>query len=94
LGSRILAVADVFTALTENRPYRHGMQVTDALDVMKYMCNNNALDTEIYEWLHNNAYDIDHVRIAAQKTSRSEYQNFIQNSACLHTCPIYEPKFI
>lgn len=77
LGSRILAIADVFTALTEDRPYRPGMQVINALDIMKYMVSNHGLDRGIYEWLYRNAYDMDQIRIKAQTTSRSEYQNFI-----------------
>jgi len=32
LGSRIIAVADVFTALTEHRPYRQGMEKKAALE--------------------------------------------------------------
>ena len=31
LGSRIMAVADIFAALTEDRPYRQGMQPQKAL---------------------------------------------------------------
>ncbi|MFN8120840.1 MAG: HD domain-containing phosphohydrolase [Thermoleophilia bacterium] len=34
-GGRILAVADVFDALTANRPYRDGMSVADALMIMR-----------------------------------------------------------
>lgn len=35
LGSRIIAVADVFSAMTSDRPYRKAMDVKDAIDVMK-----------------------------------------------------------
>ena len=35
LGSRIIAVADVFSAMTSDRPYRTAMDVIDAIDVMK-----------------------------------------------------------
>lgn len=80
LGSRILTVADVFTALTENRPYRTGMHLVDALDVMRYMVSNGGMDPEVYGWVRNDAYDIDNIRVAAQKTSRSEYQKFIRNT--------------
>ncbi|MDI7246380.1 MAG: HD domain-containing phosphohydrolase, partial [Bacillota bacterium] len=35
LGSRIMSVADVFTALTEKRPYRRAMEAGKALDVVR-----------------------------------------------------------
>lgn len=80
LGSRILTAADIFTALTEDRPYRAGMQLTDALDIMKHMVNNGGLDSEIYGWVQHNAIDIDNARITAQTTSRLEYQRFIRHT--------------
>ncbi|MDF1594356.1 MAG: HD domain-containing protein [Desulfobacterales bacterium] len=44
LGSRIMAVADVFTALTEDRPYRKGMGRQETLKVLKSMANRQELD--------------------------------------------------
>ena len=35
LGSRIIAVADAFSAMTSDRPHREAMVKTHALDVMK-----------------------------------------------------------
>ena len=35
LGARILAVADTFDALTSDRPYRSGMPVKRALDILR-----------------------------------------------------------
>lgn len=37
IGARILAVADVFDALTSDRPYRKAMALEDALDAMRRM---------------------------------------------------------
>jgi len=34
-GAKIMAVADVFTAITENRPYRKGMMEAKAHQVIK-----------------------------------------------------------
>lgn len=45
-GSRIMAVADVFTALREDRPYRPGMNKSKIEDIMNYMALDNALDKE------------------------------------------------
>lgn len=35
LGSRIIAVADVFSAMTSDRPYRKAMDVPQAIDIMQ-----------------------------------------------------------
>ena len=35
LGSRIIAAADAFSAMTSDRPYRKAMEVSKALDIMK-----------------------------------------------------------
>lgn len=35
LGSRIIAVADAFSAMTSDRPYRKAMSTKDAIDVLK-----------------------------------------------------------
>ena len=47
LGSRIVAVADVFTALTENRPYRTRMSLAQAEKIMRTMVAEQKLDGNI-----------------------------------------------
>lgn len=51
IPSRIIAVADVFTALTEDRPYRAGMSAPDALMVILRDAKNNRLDKVIVAML-------------------------------------------
>ena len=46
-GSRIMAVADVFTAITEDRPYRSGMKEKKAISVLKSMAEDSKLDKEL-----------------------------------------------
>lgn len=53
-GSRIIAVADVFTALREDRPYRAGLNKSKIEDILVKMVVNNALDREIVK----NLFDI------------------------------------
>jgi HD-GYP domain-containing protein (c-di-GMP phosphodiesterase class II) len=43
VGSRIMAVADVFTAITEPRPYRKGMGRDQAVSTLRSMVNIGAL---------------------------------------------------
>jgi len=40
---RLIAMADVFQALTENRPYRPPMSIEQALEVMRQMATENKL---------------------------------------------------
>ena len=47
LGSRIMAVADVFTAITEDRPYRSGMEKEKAVSVLESMTESNQLDSDL-----------------------------------------------
>ncbi|HYD94597.1 MAG TPA: HD domain-containing phosphohydrolase [Noviherbaspirillum sp.] len=47
LGARIIAVADVLTAISEERPYRRGMKRTEALAVLDGFVKDGALDGEI-----------------------------------------------
>lgn len=44
LGSRIICVADIFSALLETRPYRKGMTLAQVSQVMTDMVRENKLD--------------------------------------------------
>ncbi len=75
-GSRIMAVADVFVALAEDRPYRKGMQPKEIRSLMRDMANNGALDTEIVELLEDTFDNINKIRIDAQYAAKMEYQGY------------------
>lgn len=51
LGSRIMAVSDVFSALTEDRPYRKGLTNEEIIAEMEIMVNNDALDRKVVDLL-------------------------------------------
>ena len=55
LPDRIIAIADIFTALTEDRPYRHGMSLQQALQLIEADVINGALDKDVYRVLHQHA---------------------------------------
>lgn len=67
LGSRIMALADVFSALTEDRPYRQGMNKRDTLRVLEENAANSALSPNLVSLLRSNYDQINSLRIAAQK---------------------------
>ena len=56
LGSRIMAVADVFSAIAEDRPYRKGMDKAQALDVLNGDVSRGALSESVVRLLIDN-YD-------------------------------------
>lgn len=78
LGSRIMAVADVFTAITEDRPYRKGMTSDRALQILRQMAENSALDSHVVSLIGLHFDEINSLRVAAQEASVEEYQKFLQ----------------
>jgi len=77
LGARVLAVADVFTALTEDRPYRAGMRKDDALRILHDMAAKSSLDARIVCTLADHFDEIDALRSEAQETAEREYDEFV-----------------
>ena len=49
-----MAVADIFTALIEDRPYRKGMDKNQIYQIIKYQADNNLLDKKITDLLFDN----------------------------------------
>jgi HD-GYP domain-containing protein (c-di-GMP phosphodiesterase class II) len=76
LGSRIMAVADVFTALTEDRPYRPSMSNDKALSILDEMVKSGALDGDVVGMLRRNFDDVRYLRTRAEQASNSEYRRF------------------
>jgi HD-GYP domain-containing protein (c-di-GMP phosphodiesterase class II) len=75
--SRMVAVADVFTALTEERPYRRGMNIVDAQRIMDEAVDKNELDGSLVALIKEHQDEINQARIAAQQVSKQEYDRFI-----------------
>lgn len=75
-GARVLAVADVFTALTEDRPYRAGMTRPQAAGVLGAMAGRRALDPALVAMLLDNYDEADAVRVQAQELARKDFLAF------------------
>ena len=78
LTARILAVADIFTAITEDRPYRKAMDPEMSLRVMEKMVKNQSIDKNIFLILKEKYYSINSVRMEAQNEEVNVYKKFIQ----------------
>lgn len=80
LGSRIMAVADVFTAITEDRPYRKGMTNADVINILNNMVDSYYLDKSIVSILKDHIDEINTIRMAAQTETYKDYQSFRQDN--------------
>ena len=69
LGCRIMSVADVFVALTENRIYRKGMSRDKAVAVIEYMVAQGSLDETVFLILKSSPERFDDARMRAQLQS-------------------------
>lgn len=67
LGSRIMAVADIFSAITEVRPYRAGMDREQALRVMRENVENGSVCGNVVRLLEEHYDEVDAAR---EKESR------------------------
>jgi HD-GYP domain-containing protein (c-di-GMP phosphodiesterase class II) len=76
LGCRIVAVADVFTALTEDRPYRKGMTEEGALAILDRMSHARALDPDLVALHHTKFEELDGARAQGQEAARDRYRAF------------------
>ncbi|MCF6148281.1 MAG: HD domain-containing protein [Candidatus Kuenenia sp.] len=57
-GSRIMMVADVFTALEEDRPYRKGMSKENIINIIRKFAEKNLFDAKIVGNLFENFDEI------------------------------------
>lgn len=76
LGSRILAVADIFTALAEDRPYRAGLAPKKALEIVCGMARDTLIDSNIVHLLKDNLLDINQHRQTTSAHALETYRRF------------------
>lgn len=75
LGSRIIAVADIFTAITENRPYRNGMERAQCLSTLDKLVAEGAIDGDIVAVLHSDFDEVHHIRSRSQQANAYPYHH-------------------
>lgn len=82
INARIMAVADIFTALAEKRPYRKSLLGRDEiLSILKQNCANNWLDTSIVNLLEKEYDEIEGFVRERQAMTSEFYQNEFQVEA-------------
>jgi HD-GYP domain-containing protein (c-di-GMP phosphodiesterase class II) len=76
MGSRIMAVADIFTAIREKRPYREPMTKENTISVLTSMSDSYEIDSSLVEIVKNNFDELDIVREKAHEDTLFEYDEF------------------
>ena len=74
IGARIMMVADIFTALTEDRPYRKGMSKDGVVKILKEFSDRRLLDTRIVNLLFENYEEIFSYVAEKQTAARDFYE--------------------
>jgi HD-GYP domain-containing protein (c-di-GMP phosphodiesterase class II) len=74
-GSRIMTVADIFTATAEDRPYRKGMSKDEIFKIMSDMASKQQIEAKIISLLFDNYDEISSYMKEAQTSAREFYEN-------------------
>ena len=74
-GARIMMVADIFTALAEDRPYRKGMSKEGIIQIIKQFSDRRLLDDRISNLLFENYEEIFSYVAEKQAIAREFYEN-------------------
>jgi HD-GYP domain-containing protein (c-di-GMP phosphodiesterase class II) len=86
-GSRIMAVADIFTAVAEDRPYRKGMEYHEIQNVLKKQSAMNFIDKRIVDLLIENYAEVHNMVKERQDITRDFYeQQFAAFRASTQDC--------
>jgi len=80
MGSRIVAVADIFTTMAEKRPYRNAMGKSDIISVLKDLSCKNHLDKHVVGILESNYDAIIESTVLKQNEARQSYLRKFQVS--------------
>lgn len=81
LGARIMAVADIFTAITEDRPYREGMTKERTISILNGMVENGGISRPIVDALIAHYDFVAETRRAAAGAAVERYGNFAHDYA-------------
>lgn len=80
-GARILAVSDIFTAITEDRPYRDGFDKDMVIKILRDNVEKNKIDETIVELLIDNYEKYNALREKRQEKAMADYEAFKNNTS-------------
>lgn len=73
--SRLMAVADVMTALTEDRPYRAGLTEEKTMGILNSMVDQGALDGDLVSLLNDHYAEVNEIRREVQSEAACFFKN-------------------
>ena len=73
LGARVVAIADVFAALGEDRPHRDRVPFRESIGVLQEMAGEGELDANLVGLLEDNGKTVAAAREAAQEEAAGEF---------------------
>jgi HD-GYP domain-containing protein (c-di-GMP phosphodiesterase class II) len=73
-GARILMIADMFTAMAEDRPYRKGMSKDAIVQILRQLSDKSLLDSRIVDLLFENYNEIFSYVAEKQAVARDFYE--------------------
>ena len=76
-GARILAVADVFTALVEDRPYRAGFDRVRVQAILRDEVHNHRLDRRVVDTLLDDYAEIRRAAMKRAVEARAYYERML-----------------
>ncbi len=85
IGSRIMMVADIFTATAEDRPYRKGMDSKEIIRILKDFATRGLLEQKIVDLLVENYQEVFSEMQKKQKAARTFYE---EQFACVETAGV------
>jgi putative nucleotidyltransferase with HDIG domain len=77
LESRVIAIADIFTALREDRPYRQGLNWKEIERILLEQVKNQAIDKDITELLVNQRKEVDDMWREKDQTNHRLYERYV-----------------
>ena len=73
LGSKIMSVSDVFVAISEDRPYRKGLEPNKIKEILSNMAKDKSLDPLVTEEVLRHFDDFIAIRKEAQSKAKESY---------------------
>ena len=77
LGARIIAVADIFTALAEDRPYRPAMSLSGTLAILEDLAGRGKLDSGLVETTRRHGSTLHSLLRFTQQERLIQYQEIL-----------------
>ena len=80
LGSRIMTVADIFSALTEDRPYRRSMDRDKVVSILREDADRGLISAGVVELLIDHYDEINARRDAESRAASKKYQQSLEKA--------------